>query len=53
MQMYVGTVTLITLHVLNHLLAQKWLPMVSDSALYAEPKLGITLKKIVFLYIVI
>jgi len=30
MQMYVGIVTLITLHVLSNLLAQKWPPMVSD-----------------------
>jgi len=36
MQMYVGIATLITLHVLSNLLAQKWPPMVSDSALYAE-----------------
>ena len=39
MQMYVGTVTLNKLHVLNNLLAQKWPSIVSDSALYAELKL--------------
>ena len=33
MQMYVGTVTLITLHVLSNLLAQKWPPMVSECAI--------------------
>jgi hypothetical protein len=37
--MYVCTVTLITIHVLNNLLAQKWPPMVSESAVYAEQKL--------------
>jgi len=49
MQMYVGTVTSITLYVLSNLLAQKWPPMVSDSALYAELKLQLTLEEIVFL----
>jgi len=39
MQMCVGTVTSITLHVLSNLLAQKWPPVVLDSALYAELKL--------------
>jgi len=39
MQMYVGTVTLITLNVLNNLLAPKWPPMVSESAVYPELKL--------------
>jgi len=39
MQMYVGTVTLITVHVLNNLLAQKLPPMVSQSAVYAELRL--------------
>jgi len=39
MQMYVGIVTLMTLHVLSNLVAQKWPSMVSDSALYAELKL--------------
>jgi len=39
MQMYVGVVTLITPHVLNNLLAQKWPPMMSESAVYAELKL--------------
>jgi len=45
MQMYVGIVTLNKLHVRNNLLAQKWPPMVSDSALYAELKLWLTLKE--------
>jgi len=39
MQMYVGIVTFNKLHVLNNLLAQKWPPKLSDSALYAELKL--------------
>ena len=39
MQMYVDTVTLITVHVLNNLLAQIWQPMVSQSAVYAELRL--------------
>jgi len=39
MQMYVGIVTLITVHVLNNLLAQKRPPMVSQSAVYAELRL--------------
>ena len=45
MQMYVGIVTLITLYVLSNLLAQPWSPMVSDSVLYAELKLLLTLKE--------
>jgi len=49
MQVYVGIVTLITLHVLSNLLARKWPPMVSDSVLYAELKFWLTLKEIVFL----
>jgi hypothetical protein len=36
MQMYVGIVTLITLHFLNNLLAQKWARMSSESAVYTE-----------------
>jgi len=47
--MYVGILTLITLHVQSNLLAQKRQRMVSDSALYAELKLWLTLKEIVFL----
>jgi len=39
MQMYVGIVTLIYLHFLNNLLAQKCPPMVSESAVHAELKL--------------
>jgi len=38
MLMYV-VVTLINVHVLNNLLAQKWPPMLSGSAVYAELKL--------------
>jgi len=37
--MYAGIVTINKLHALNNLLAQKWPPKVSDSALYAELKL--------------
>jgi hypothetical protein len=51
--MYVGIVTFNKLNVLNNLLAQKWPPKVSESALYAELKLWLTLKEIVFLYNVI
>jgi len=39
MLMYVVVVTLINLHVLNNLLAQKWPPMLSESEVYAELKL--------------
>jgi len=39
MQMYSGTITSITLNVLNNLWAQKWPPMVSESAVYAVLKL--------------
>jgi len=39
MQLYVGVVTLITLHVINDLLAQKWPTMLSESAVYAKLKL--------------
>ena len=45
MLMYVGIVTLITLHILSNLLAQKLPPGVSEIALYAELKLWLTLKK--------
>jgi len=38
--MYVGTGTLITLHILRNLLAQKWPPGVSEIALYAELNLS-------------
>jgi len=48
MQMHVGSVTLNKLHV-NNLLAQKWPPIVSDSTLYAELKLWLTLQEIIFL----
>jgi len=47
--MYVGIETLNKLHVLNNLLTWKWPPKVSDSALYAELKLWLTLKETVFL----
>ena len=36
MQMSVGIATLNKLRILNNLLAQKWPPVVSDSALYTE-----------------
>jgi len=49
MQMYVGIVTLITLHVLNNLLAQKWPPMAPESAVYAEEILCYIQREIIFL----
>jgi hypothetical protein len=36
---YVGTVTVITINVLNKILVKKWPPVVSESAVYAEQKL--------------
>ena len=47
--MYVVIVTLNKLHVLNNLLDQKWPSIVSDSAMYAELKLWLTLQEIIFL----
>jgi hypothetical protein len=37
--MYIGIVTLITLHFLNNLLAQQWALMSLESAVYTEPVL--------------
>ena len=34
--LYVGNVAVITQHVLNNLLAQKWSTALSESAVYAE-----------------
>ena len=48
MQKYVGIDPLITIHVLGKLLAQKWPPVVSEIALYAELKLWLTLEKLYF-----
>jgi len=39
MQIYADIVTLLTVHVLHSLLAQKWPPMVSQNAVYAELRL--------------
>jgi len=38
MQMYNG-ITLITLHVINNLMAQRWPPMLSQGAVYADMEL--------------
>ena len=45
MQMYIGT-TLITLHVINNLLAQRWPSMLSERAVYTELELCYRLKRI-------
>ena len=37
--MYNGIITLITLHVINNLLAQKWPPILSERAVYTEMEL--------------
>ena len=34
-----GIITLITLHIFNNLLAQKWPPMLSEMAVYTELEL--------------
>ena len=49
MQTYNGIITLITLHVINNLLAQKWPPMLSERAVYTELELCYRLKQILFL----
>jgi hypothetical protein len=49
MQTYNGIITLITLHVINNLLAQKWPPMLSERAVYTEMELNYRLQQILFL----